>query len=411
MSRRLSGGLKLTGVAALLYFAEGLPYGLITELMPLYMRTRGASLTEIGLISAVSLAWTVKLVWAPLVDALGSYRQWIGASLLLLSAALAMIAGLDPWGTPWFWVLLTVICVASATQDIAIDAFTITVTPRNLVGTVNATRVTAYRIGIILAGGGLAALATRTGWSAAFALAAILFLLIAMAVPFLRDERGAGAKAAGLLAGLKGWMLRRDALALLGVVLLYRFADAALAPMTKPFWVDLGYSPAEIGTVTTVIGISFTIVGALLGGLFVNRYGIFRALVVFGVIQMLSNGGYAAVASFGGGRAGIYAASMIENLTTGLGVAAFLSFLMAVCDRRFAATEYALLTALFGLTRSIAGTLSGATADAMGYAGFFWLTMALGLPGLALLPLVRRRLAESEDEGVQEPSERYSLEP
>jgi PAT family beta-lactamase induction signal transducer AmpG len=164
--------------------------------------------------------------------------------------------------------------------------------------------------------------------------------------------------------------------------------------MTKPFWVDLGYDPAEIGVVTTVIGISFTIAGALLGGLFVNRYGIFRALVVFGVIQMLSNGGYALVASFGGGRPGIYGASIVENLTSGLGVAAFLSFLMAICDKRFAATEYALLTAVYGLSRSISGTVAGASADAMGYPAFFWLTVALGLPGLLLLPMIRRPLSE-----------------
>lgn len=388
-------GVRLTALAALLYFAEGLPYGLVTELMPLYMRTRGASLTEIGMISAVSLAWTIKLLWAPLVDTVGTYRQWIGVSLLALCVSLALLAGADPYGSPLFWILLVLLALASATQDIAIDAFTITITPRELVGTVNATRVTTYRVGIILAGGGLAALATRTGWNAAFGVAGFLLLLVLSALPFMPDRRGSGTSAKGLLEGLRGWIIRRDALALLGVVLLFRLGDAALAPMIKPFWVDLGYSPAEIGTVTTVLGVSFTILGALLGGLFVNRYGIFRALVVFGIIQALSNGGYALVASLGGGRPAIYAASIVENLTGGLGVAAFLSFLMAICDKRLAATEYAMLTAIFGLSRSIAGTLSGVAADSMGYASFFWLTVALGVPGLLLLPRIRRALAES----------------
>jgi MFS transporter, PAT family, beta-lactamase induction signal transducer AmpG len=389
-------GVRLTILASVLYFAEGLPYGLVTELMPLYMRMRGASLTEIGFISAVSFAWTIKLLWAPLIDTTGTYRRWIGVSLAILCGALALMAGVDPYGTPLFWVLLVALAVASATQDIAIDAFTITVTPREQVGTINATRVTAYRVAIILAGGGLAALASRTGWNAAFGAAAVLLLGVLVLVPFMPERRGSGTSAAGLLQGLRAWVVRRDALALLGMVLLFRLGDAALAPMVKPFWVDLGYSAAEIGTVTTVLGISFTIIGALLGGLFVNRYGIFRALVVFGIIQTLSNGGYALVASLGGGRPAIYAASIVENLTGGLGVAAFLSFLMAICDKRLAATEYAMLTAIFGLSRSIAGTLSGVAADSMGYAGFFWLTVALGVPGLLLLPHVRRELQSSE---------------
>jgi Major Facilitator Superfamily. len=159
--------------------------------------------------------------------------------------------------------------------------------------------------------------------------------------------------------------------------------------MLKPYWVDRGFSPAEIGTVTTVFGIGFLIIGAIAGGAFVNRYGVHAGLLWLGILQILSNVGYALVASASAGRPALYAASIIENFTGGLGTAAFLAFLMAVCDKENAATEYALLTALYGLTRSLVGTASGFATESLGYATYFWLTVFLGVPALLLLPRIR----------------------
>ena len=164
--------------------------------------------------------------------------------------------------------------------------------------------------------------------------------------------------------------------------------------MVKPYWVDRGFSAAEIGTVTTAIGISFLIAGAVSGGFAVARLGIFDSLFGFGLLQMLSNLGYALIGSFGGNRRALYAATIVENFTWGLATAAFLAFLMSVCDREFAATQYALLSALFGLSRSLIGTASGFATQSMGYAGYFWLTVALGLPGLLLIPWIRGERGE-----------------
>jgi PAT family beta-lactamase induction signal transducer AmpG len=385
----------LSTFVGIFYFSEGLPYGLITELFPLYLRQSGVSLAQIGLLSTIGLVWTLKLFWAPLVDTFGTYQRWISGALLLISASLLPFAFTDLTGSGVLWLLLALMAIGSATQDIAVDAYTIAVTPRQDLGVVNAVRITAFRVGIILTGGGLAALASRSSWPTAFAVAACVsaaLLVLSFFLPPLVQSR----QKSTLWADLRDWINRPSAGAVLLTVLLYRIGDSALRPMIKPFWVDRGYSAAEIGTVTTTIGLTFTILGGICGGWFVTRYGIYRALLWLGVVQMLSNVGYAWAAMTEAGRPVLYTAALIEPFADGLGTAAFLAFLMAICDRTRAATEYALLSALFGLSRSLIGTFSGISAQSLGYAPFFWITVALGLPGLLCIPFVRPRLDTEE---------------
>ena len=386
----------LVALVGALYFSEGLPFGLVSELFPLYLRTQGISLTEIGLVSVVSLAWTLKFFWSPAIDRWGSYRGWIRLTIFVMTFVLAGFAITRATSGSIFWILLAVLAVASATQDIAIDAMTIAITPKTLLGPVNSMRVTTYRIAFIVAGGGFAAIATWIGWSGAFAVGAgimVTLLLFTFALP----PGGSGtAETVDVISGLRRWVNRPGAGWLLAMVLLYRIGDAALVPMSKPFWVDSGFSAAEIGMVTSGIGMISTIAGAWAGGFVLIRMGLWKGMLWFGIIQMLSNGGYVLLATFGGGRPGFYAAAIIENFTGGLGTAAFLAFLMAICDKRFAATEYALLSALFALTRTIAGATSGMITDGIGYAGFFWITLVLGIPALLLLPKIRGELETQE---------------
>jgi PAT family beta-lactamase induction signal transducer AmpG len=180
---------------------------------------------------------------------------------------------------------------------------------------------------------------------------------------------------------------------LLAVILLYRLGDNALTPMIRPYWVARGFSATEVGNVTTTLGMICTILGAIAGGAFVTRFGVFRGLLFLGVVQMLSNIAYALVAMTNAGRPALYGAAVIETFCGGLGTAAFLSFLMFICDRDNAATEYAMLSALFAVARSFAFALSGYFAKDLGYANYYWLTAALALPGLALLPQIRDRLS------------------
>jgi PAT family beta-lactamase induction signal transducer AmpG len=175
---------------------------------------------------------------------------------------------------------------------------------------------------------------------------------------------------------------------------LFKLGDSLLGRMVKPFWVDRGYSLKEIGFVSVTLGVVLTIVGALAGGWFVKRFGIFRSLLWLGIAQALPHLGYAAVAQFTLPRETIYAASMLESFAQGLGTAAFLSFLMNLCDKEHAATQYALLSALFALTRDLVGAFSGIGVERMGYPAYFAFTMLLAIPTLALLPLIKRRIRE-----------------
>jgi len=373
-------------IASVLYFSEGLPFGIVKELVPLYLRVEHVELKIIGLASTVSAAWTLKFFWSPLVDAFGTYRRWIAGALVLIAGSLFALAFLP---SNLFYVFLALVAIGSATQDIAVDAFTIRATPASMLGPVNSIRVTAYRVALIVGGGGLAALGGRAGWRSAFGTAGAIAVLILIFTIALPDDRGERTGHANLFADLARWLRRPRAGILLTIVFLYRLGEFAIVTMIKPYWVDRGYSPAEIGTITSVVGVIVSVIGVIAGGWFVARYGLYAGLLWLGIAQTLSNLGYAIVATIAAGRWAIYAAAVVENLGYGVGIAAFLAFLMSICDRQRAATEYALLSAAFGFTGTVMGAVSGYIAQYAGYPIYFWLTVILGIPVLFLLPLIR----------------------
>ena len=383
---------------SVLYFAEGLPFGIAYDVWPVFFRVHGVSLREIGLMSLLSLPWTWKLLWAPLVDRWGSRQHWITACLFVLGATTLAIVPQDA-SQPSFlmWSLLLLFTAASATQDIAIDAFAVDVSTPKTIGSINGTRVSAARVALFVGGGGFLILADYTGWGLLWVALAILFFALAGAawlsprVPLENTERR------HVLAPVLHWLLRWEMVPVVLFVLLFKVGDSTLGRMVKPFWVDRGYSLTEIGFISVTLGVVLTILGALAGGWIVNRIGIFRSLLWLGLAQLVSNVGYVVVAAVDLPRQSIYVASMIESFTQGLGTAAFLSFLMNLCDKEHAATQYAILSALFALTRDVAGAFTGIGVESLGYAAFFAITTALALPALALLPLIRPRIREEAE--------------
>lgn len=395
MKEQGSSRFVVPALAALLSFSEGFPFGIVTELVPLYLRTERVSLTQIGLLSTLGLAWTYKVAWSPLIDLYGSYRRWIAGALVVIAISIAALGVIPPSSTMLFWAMVTLLVFASATQDIAADALTIRLTPNGLLGPVNSVRVAAYRGAMIVAGGGIAALTAWTSWQVAFFAAAAIAAVILALTTLMPRHTGEHTRHGNPFAGLRDWLRRPRAITILVVILLYKLGDFALQPMLKPFWVDAHYTAAEVGTVTTTVGLSFLIAGAMIGGLFVARFGIWPMLVTFGVLQILSNVVYAIVASMQlTARPWLYGATIFENVTWGLATAGFLSFLMSVCDPAHAATQYAMLSAMFGLPRSLIGAVSGVAADRLGYAPYFWITVLLGVPVLFLLPLIRGELLD-----------------
>jgi PAT family beta-lactamase induction signal transducer AmpG len=389
---------RLLGLVGALYFAQGMPAGVVTELIPVWLKDRGTSLQDIGLASLIGLPWTLKPLWAPLVDRYGSAGRWVGGALFTIAALLLLLPQVAD-RPALLWPLLVGIVLASATQDIAIDGFTATVAPPAEHGRVNGVRVAAYRGALLVAGGGAVALGGSLPWAVVFALLGGLALLLALPTLLLpvipRARVGWGDFAGGLWA----WASRDGAARGLGLVaflVLFKLGDAAMGPMVKPFWMDVGLGVEEIGFISITLGAALTVGGAMAGGELVSRLGLFRGLWMLGLAQGASNLGYAVVA-LEPSRAGVYFASVVESFSSGLGTAAFLATLTRLCDGEQAATRFALLTALGMIARTIAGAVSGYGAAGWGYPTWFAFTFVLSLPAFLLLPVVRERLRGSGD--------------
>ena len=384
---------------AMLYAAQGLPYGVVHKIWPVYFRAHGVSLKEIGLMSLLALPWSWKPLWAPLIDRFGPRRAWIVPCLGAL-AAIAFVMPLLPAEKvgPLLTAFLLTFTLASATQDIAIDAWAVDAATGRDLGLMNGIRASAFRVAVIATGGLALLVADRSGWPAAWAVVGCLFAALAIGALFLKDgERaltgpGEQRKTRELVRSFLAWLLRKEMLPIVLFALLFKLGDQAIARMTETFWVDRGMALTEIALVANTLGLTLTITGALLGGWFLSRVGLFKGLIWIGIAQLLSNLVYAAVAGFDLPRSSLYFASAFENFSQGLGTAALLSFLTACCRRENAATEYALLSALFAFSREIAGAASGFGAERMGYGGFFAFTALLAVPALLLLPWLRPQI-------------------
>jgi PAT family beta-lactamase induction signal transducer AmpG len=398
LATRFSTRTKLTWVA-ILYFAEGFPFGLLFDAFPVYFRIRGVSLVDIGLISLAGLPWALKFLWAPAVDLWGRRRSWIVVCQALLAIDLSVWLLFEPAHTGRaLWVFLIAFAVFSATQDIAIDAYTIELLDEEEMGPANGVRVSTYRVALVCAGGVFVALADLIGWKPAFATAAVLLAGAAVVssrapqIPPLRpaSESWTTALEQAVVGPVRSFWRRPGVLYVMLFILTFKLGDMALGPMVRPFWVDRNFTPLQIGVVPGTIGVVSTITGALVGGRLTKTWGIFPALWILGIAQAVSNLAYAIAAVLPPSDLPMYGASVIESFCGGLGTAPFLAFLMNSCDKTQAATQYALLSAVFGLTRSLSGAFSGWAAQSMGYVTYFTATFFLAWPAFMLLPWVKR---------------------
>jgi len=350
--------------------------------------------------SLVGWPWLLKPLWAPFVDLYGSRQQWILACQFFLGLLVPVVTifSTGSIGTG-LWMWMTCLALLSATQDIAVDAYTIELLAPHEMGRANGIRVTTYRIALIATGGIFLMVADRIGWHGAFIASAIALIALALLSFFIPKTLRPVAQTGGALEtgplvtatrSLAGLVKRPGFIFIALFILFYKLGDMAMGPMVKPFWVDRKFTPMQIGLVPGTVGVVSTIVGALWGGAFTSRYGIFKGLWVLGAAQAISNLFYAAAASLPPSLPMMYTASVVESLTGGLGTAAFLSFLMSLCDKQYAATQYALLSALFGFTRSISGAFSGYATEHFGYTTYFVITFFLAWPAYLLLPWVRR---------------------
>jgi len=400
----------------LMGFASGLPLALTFGTLSFWLSEVGISRTSIGLFALVGISYSLKFLWSPAIDRLpipiltarlGRRRGWALAIQPALALAILALGLTDPKSDPGATALAAVIVAfLSASQDIVIDAYRIELLRPEEQGAGAAATQWGYRFGMLVASAGALYAASFGGWSFAYGLMAGL-MLVGMAAVWFTPEPGGirlleplpgGSALARVVAWLKRAVVapfadmlgRRGALAILCFVILYKFGDALAGTMSNPLYVSLGFTKVEVANIGKAYGFVANLAGLAAGGVVVLRLGILPALLICGVLQMLSNLMYV-LQAWAGHDLPILALTIgIENLTGGMGSAAFVAYLSGLCNLAFTATQYALLTSLAAVGRTTLSASGGALADALGWSPFFALATAACLPGLVLLAWIMR---------------------
>jgi PAT family beta-lactamase induction signal transducer AmpG len=393
--RSVVGSWRLFSVV-LLSFVSGMPLGVVWFAIPAWMAREGVDIKVIGLFTLAQAPWSFKLLWSPWMDRypppfLGRKRGWIVVAQVALFALTLALSGVKH-AREAMWVIGALalgIAFASATQDIAIDAYAVEVLRRDEQGIASGSRTAFYRAAMLVAGGASITLAAETSWPFVNAMLALLYLPF-MALTALAPEPDVLPPPPRTLreavwGPFVGFLSQHRSLEILGFVVLYKLADNLTQSLTGPFLVQTGFADFDVGLARTTIGQAAAIFGTFLGGLLTDRIGLGRSLWIFGFLQLVSNLGYAVVAQVGVNRPVMYSAQAFEHLSSGLGSGAFGVLLLRLTQKRFSATQYALLSSLFTLPRVLAGPVTGVLADALGWRDFFVLTVLFGVPGMAML--------------------------
>ena len=422
-------------------FSAGLPLLLVLGTLSFWLREAGIDRTTIGYLSWVGLAYGFKWVWAPLVDRmpippittlLGRRRGWLLLSQALVMAGLVGMAFNDPQQSlqPVVWCALAV-AFGSATQDIALDAFRIESADADHQAALAASYQTGYRLAMIWAGAGVLWLASRAetapvagavnaaqayqhgAWQTAYLVMAASMLVGVITVLLspepvhrpLPPARNAAEWLQGALVEPFADFLRRyrgQAVLILALIATYRISDVVMGIMANPFYVDMGFTKAEVAAVTKIYGVIMTLAGAFLGGALAMRFGVMRVLMLGAVLSAASNLLFAWLAGFGHSVTGLIFVVSADNLAGGIASAAFIAYLSSLTNVNYSATQYALFSSMMLLLPKWVAGFSGRYVDAFGYEQFFVTTALMGVPVLALVWLASRRQAQA---GGHKPSE------
>ena len=397
-----------TASVVLLSFSSGLPLGIVWYSIPDWMRDIGVDIRVVGLFTLAQAPWAFKVVWSPLMDRYappfwGRRRGWMALTQIALAILGLMLAGVGDHPDA-IWVvgaLALSIAFASASQDVAYDAYTVDVLRPEEQGAAVGARTAMYRAAMAISGGAAITAAAQFGWGFVNALLALLYIPILFLTwkapePEVRVAPPRSLREA-VWQPFIGFLTVHRALEILAFVVLYKFADNLAQALTRPFLNDMGYSADHRGIALATVGLVATMAGAFIGGWVTTLVGLGHSLWIFGLLQIFSNVGYFLLAGLGGPSLPLmYAATSFELFTSGLGTGAFSVLLLRMTQKRFSATQYALFSSLFALPRLLAGPVSGFAVDAIGWPAFYLATMVLGVPGLVML-------ARFVPPGVREP--------
>jgi PAT family beta-lactamase induction signal transducer AmpG len=382
-------------VAFIMGFACGLPLLLTISLLQAWMKEEGVDLTVIGLMALVGLPYTLKFVWAPFLDRftpafLGRRRGWLLVAQIALMISIAGLGMTNPGKSPWMVAFAAfLVTFFSASQDIVVDAYRREDLPDEELGLGSSLYVNGYRVGMLLASGGGLIMADRIPFSMVYLIMAVCMLpglltTIFTPEPPLTMGRPRNLKEA-VIDPLVEYFSRNGAVWILGFILLYKIGDTMASAMTMPFYLDIGFTKTEIGTVVKFFGFWATIAGGLAGGVIMLRLGINRSLWIFGLLQALSTAGFALLARIGHSIPALSVVIAFENLSSGMGTAAYVAFMASITNKKFTATQYALLTSLMGIPRVLASAPTGFFAKHIGWGSFFIACTLIAIPGMLLL--------------------------
>jgi PAT family beta-lactamase induction signal transducer AmpG len=385
-------------------FSSGLPLLLTLSTLSIWLAESDVSKTTIGLFALVGAPYTFKFLWAPLIDRvrlpglgalLGRRRGWGVLIQVLLAGAIVALGATDPALNPWATALCAVlVAFLSASQDVVLDALRIELLEERQQGAGAAVYVMGYRLGMLAAGAGALFLAEALPWFWVHVAMAALLTVGVIAVLCSPEPRSVAApEGRGLAAWLydaviapfADFMGRRGWLAILGFIALYKFGDSLAGVMANPFYLEMGFSKAEIAGVSKIFGLWATLIGGAAGGLMVARFGVLPSLFVCGLLQMFSNLLFAAQALVGHNLAMLTLVIAVENVAGGMGTAAFVAYLSGLCNVAYTATQYALFSAFMSFARTVLSSPGGALAEQLGWVPFFGLTTLAAIPGLLLL--------------------------
>ena len=382
--------------------ASGMPLYVLISLVPAWLRTEGVGLKEIGFFSLIGLPYVWKFLWSPLLDRYsltlftykpGLRRSWMLTTQLFLLFTIAALGFLDPLTHLWYvaWLCLA-IAFLSATQDIVLDAYRRQLLPDQELGLGNAIHVNAYRIASLIPGSLSLVLADFLPWDTVFIITSLfvlvgIFLTLSISEPHSSYEKPATLKAA-VIDPFQDFFSRQgvqQALLIMVFMLLYKLGDSMATALATPFYLDMGYSKTDIGIVAKNAALWPTIIGGIAGGILMLKIGINRALWLFGFVQIVSILGFAVLARVGEGLWLLGLVIGFEYLGVGLGTAAFVAFIARTTNPAFAATQFALFTALTAVPRTIASATTGIIVEGIGWENFFYMCTLIAVPGMILL--------------------------
>ncbi|MBW1781145.1 MAG: AmpG family muropeptide MFS transporter [Deltaproteobacteria bacterium] len=382
-------------VALIMGFSCGLPLLLTVTVLQAWMKQEGVDLTVIGMMALVGLPYTIKFLWAPFLDRftlpfLGRRRGWLLVAQLALVPSIAGLGLTDPANNPWMVAFAAfLVTFFSASQDIVVDAYRREDLPDEELGLGSSLYVNGYRLGMLLASGGGLILADYISFASVYMILAgcmLPGLLTTLMAPEPALPPGAPSRLReAVIDPLTEYFRREGALWILGFILLYKIGDTMASAMTIPFYLDIGFSKTEIGAVVKLFGFWATVVGSLVGGVIMIRLGISRSLWIFGFLQALSTAGFALLARVGHSVPFLSGVIGFENLSGGMGTAAYVAFMASITNKRFTATQYALLSSLMGVPRVLASAPTGFLAKHFGWESFFIACTLIAIPGMLLL--------------------------